>query len=141
MNEDICLDEYNAILQCLAGEFNEHIKDYFDRLCSDEPYLLIDKTKEEYIQEYKEQVTRKIGVNLWNKEKSGEQQPHKYLSDEADNGMVAIPRNLVDDIILELSICHGAYCTDKEDIVKKLDNDLWFKMDESQIINKIKKFI
>ena len=69
------------------------------------------------------------------------QRPHKYLSDEADNGMVAIPRNLVDDIILELSICHGAYCTDKEDIVKKLDNDLWFKMDESQIINKIKKFI
>ena len=105
MNENINLTEWKAILQLIGEEYNYLIKDYYDRLCSDEPYLLIDKPKEEYIQEYKEQVTRKIGVNLWNKEKSGEQQPHKYLSDEADNGIVAIPRNLVDDIILELSIC------------------------------------
>lgn len=67
--------------------------------------------------------------------------PHKFLEDTPDNGTVTLPRNLVDDIILELSICHGAYCTDREDIVKKMDDDLWFRIDESQIIDKIKKCI
>ncbi len=67
--------------------------------------------------------------------------PHKFLEDTPDNGTVTLPRNLVDDIVLELSICHGAYCTDREDIVKKMDDDLWFRMDESQIIDKIRKCI
>lgn len=142
MNEDICLDEYNAILQCLASEFNDLIKDYFDRLCSDEPYLLIDKTKEEHIQEYKDEITKAVGVNIWNNEKPlKHKKQRKYVLVEPDNGMVTIPRNLIDDIILELCICHGAYCTDREDIVKEIDNDLWFRMDESQIITKIKEYI
>ena len=76
-----------------------------------------------------------------NMENKNKRKPHKFLEDTPYNGTVTLPYNLVNDIILELSICHGAYCTDCEDVIKKMDGDLWFRMDESQIIDKIKKSI
>ena len=76
-----------------------------------------------------------------NMENNNDIKPHKYLEDTPDNGTVTLPCNLVEDIILELCICHGAYCTDREDIIKKMDDDLWFRLDESQIIHKIKEYI
>lgn len=63
------------------------------------------------------------------------------LMNNPDKGTVMLPRNLVDDIIMELSICHGLYCTDREEVVKEINDDLWFRMDETQIIEEIRKHI
>lgn len=141
MNEDICLDEYNAILQCIAGEFNDLIKDYFDRLCSDEPYLLIDKTKEEYIQEYKNEITKAVGVNIWNDENPLKHNQRKYVLVEPDNGIVTIPRNLLDDMKLCLTFISGLYCTDNRDIVEKINKEYWFQLDETKLLKKLEEYI
>lgn len=50
---------------------------------------------------------RRNGGNK-NMENKNKRKPHKFLEDTPDNGTVILPYNLVNDIILELSICHGA---------------------------------
>lgn len=67
--------------------------------------------------------------------------PHKFLENTPNNGTVTLPRNLVDDIILELSMCHGVYCTDRTKEIVELDDDLWWKIDNSPLITQINKYI
>ncbi|WP_455644838.1 hypothetical protein [Methanosphaera sp.] len=54
---------------------------------------------------------------------------------------ILIPRILLESILHEFIWLHGLYTTDLEDIVKQMDKDVWFHIDNLDIINKIEEFL
>jgi len=76
-----------------------------------------------------------------NMENNNKRKPRKYLQPGTDDEIREVPLWLLEDMIYCCVTTSGLYATDIEDIVKKIDNELWFRLDETSLRKKIEKYI
>ena len=76
-----------------------------------------------------------------NMENKNKRKPRKYLQPVSDDETREVPLCLLEDMIYCCVTTSGLYATDREDLVKKIDDVLWFRLDETQLRKKIEEYI
>ena len=52
-----------------------------------------------------------------------------------------IPLSLLKEMIYYLTTTNGLYATDREDIIKEINTELWFRLNETMLRKKIEGYI
>ena len=52
-----------------------------------------------------------------------------------------VPLSLLKEMIYYLTTTNGLYATDREDIIKEINEELWFRLNETMLRKKIEEYI
>ena len=82
-----------------------------------------------------------VCIALHNGDMMNHRNPRKYLEEASNDETREVPLWLLEDMIYCCVTTSGLYATDKADVVKKIDEKLWFRLDETQLRKKIEEYI